>query len=259
MTQLLPGLVSCGNRKAGSAYTPTTWRVLVLMNPTQLFFPAPANFLRLPARNNMKAASKTEFFGGRLRATLAYYDLTKTNVATPHPDKALANEGFSVITGAVRSRGPELDITGEILPGWNVIATYSNIDAHVTKTNNTDFQPIGSRFWNVPRNNGSLWSTYEVQDGDLKGFKFGGGVTLRDGQTVCCDIPTFKIPGSATVDLLASYSRDVGKTKVTAQLNVNNLLDKNYITAGTTSLTDNQLYVDFGQPRTFMGSINIQY
>ena len=30
-----------------------------------------------------EAGIKTEFFGGRLRATLAYYDLTKTNVATP--------------------------------------------------------------------------------------------------------------------------------------------------------------------------------
>jgi iron complex outermembrane recepter protein len=28
---------------------------------------------------------KTEFFGGRLRATLAYFDLTKTNIATPIP------------------------------------------------------------------------------------------------------------------------------------------------------------------------------
>ncbi|NOU44222.1 MAG: TonB-dependent receptor [Methyloglobulus sp.] len=202
---------------------------------------------------------KTEFFDGRLRATLTYYDLTKTNIATPHPDPKLASDGISVVTGAVRSRGPELDIIGEILPGWNVIATYTNIDARVTKTNNTDFQPIGSRFWNVPRNNGSLWSTYEAQDGDFRGFKFGGGVTLRDGQTVCCDIPAFKIPGYATVDLLAAYSLDIGKTKVTAQLNINNLLDKHYITAGKTDIGRNQLYVDFGQPRTFMGSINIQY
>ncbi|NOU20195.1 MAG: TonB-dependent receptor, partial [Methyloglobulus sp.] len=56
---------------------------------------------------------KTEFFDGRLRATLAYYDLTKTNIATTDPRP---NRGdFVVVTGAVHSRGPELDITGEIL------------------------------------------------------------------------------------------------------------------------------------------------
>jgi iron complex outermembrane recepter protein len=201
---------------------------------------------------------KTEFFGGRLRTTLAYYDLTKTNIATPIPGDPF---GHYVLTGAVRSRGPELDITGEILPGWNVIATYTNMDARIIKSNDTSGfnPPVGSRFYNVPHNIGSLWSTYEIQDSELKGFKFGGGVTLRDGQTGCCDQPAFKIPGYATVDLLAAYSRNIGKTKVTAQLNVNNLLDKNYVTSGTTDLRRNQLYVDFGQPRTFMGSVNIQY
>ncbi len=201
---------------------------------------------------------KTEFFDGRLRATLAYYDLTKTDVATPKIGDPL---GRYILTGAVRSRGPELDITGEILPGWNVIATYTNTDARVTKSNDVSglTPPVGSRFYNVPSNMGSLWTTYEVQDSDLSGFKFGGGVTLRDGQAGCCDRPAFKIPGYATVDLLAAYSRNIGKAKVTAQLNINNLLDKHYWTAGTTALSVNQLYVDFGQPRTFMGSINVHY
>jgi iron complex outermembrane recepter protein len=119
-----------------------------------------------------------------------------------------------------------------------------------------------SRLFNVPRNSGSLWSTYEVQYGDLKGFKFGGGVTLRDGQTACCDTPSATIPGYATFDLLAAYSLNVGKSKINAQLNVNNLLDKHYFTGLQTSgglIGFQQGNVDFGQPRTFMGSINIQY
>ncbi len=99
---------------------------------------------------------KTEFFGGRLRATLVYYDLTKTNVATPHPNSALAVQGFSVF-GAIRSRVSELDITGETLPGWNMIATYSNIDARIVDSGSGDatfntHQAAGTRFWNVPQN-----------------------------------------------------------------------------------------------------------
>jgi iron complex outermembrane recepter protein len=63
--------------------------------------------------------------------------------------------------------------------------------------------------------------------------------------------------------LLASYSIDVGKTKFTTQLNVNNLLNKHYFsgfnggTVGNTGVTG--AIAEFGQPRTFMGSINIQY
>jgi iron complex outermembrane recepter protein len=196
---------------------------------------------------------KTEFFGGRLRATLAYYDLTKTNV--PTTDRSHPN--YSILTGAVRSRGPELDIQGEILPGWNLIATYSNTDIRIAKSNNGD---VGQRFFGVPRNTGTIWSTYEVQDGDLRGLKFGGGVTLSNGTVACCPGSSApKLPGYATVDLLAAYSLDVGKSKFTAQLNINNLLDKHYYPNLSTGFDANSSYADFGQPRTFMGSVNIQY
>jgi iron complex outermembrane recepter protein len=206
---------------------------------------------------------KTEFFDGRLRATLAYYDLTKQNVPTTDPD-ATHLCGFgrcSIAVGEVRSRGPELDIQGEILPGWNVIATYANQDVRVTKSKDTldtnnDFL-VGNRLQFVPRNVGSVWTTYEVQQGDLKGFKIGGGVNLQDG-VVNAD-NTFKSPGYALVGLMTGYSFEVGKSKITAQLNVENLLDKTYFTnASPIKFTDSGS-VNFSTPRTFMGSINVEY
>ncbi|MBK8815575.1 MAG: TonB-dependent receptor [Methylococcaceae bacterium] len=196
---------------------------------------------------------KIEFFGGRLRSTLAYYDLTKTNVTTSDP----SHPGFNIAQGAVHSRGPELDIQGEILPGWNVIATYANIDSRISKSNDGN---VGSRQFNVPRNTGSVWSTYELQSGIFEGLKFGGGVTLRDSQEACCDAPPFKLAGYATVDLLAGYSRQFGDTKVSVQLNVNNLLDKHYFTGiGTFNDPFQMAWADFGQPRTFMGQVSVQY
>jgi iron complex outermembrane receptor protein len=122
---------------------------------------------------------------------------------------------------------------------------------------------VGSRYFNVPRNTASYWNTYEFQDGDLKGLKLGGGVTLRDGQTGCCDVPAATIPGYATVDLLAAYSLKVAGAKITTQLNINNLLDKRYYTGLLSSGANSSSYslatVDFGQPRSVIGSINIQY
>lgn len=113
-----------------------------------------------------EVGAKTEFFGGRLRATLAYYDLTKTNVATD--DNLRPNQGFSVVAGAVRSRGPELDIQGEILPGWNLIAAYANTDVITTKTFNA-YPAQGNRYHGVPRNTASFWNTYEFKNGDWQG------------------------------------------------------------------------------------------
>ncbi|NOU21386.1 MAG: TonB-dependent siderophore receptor, partial [Methyloglobulus sp.] len=219
---------------------------------------------------------KAEFFDGKLRANLAYYDLTKTNVTVGDPRHGptdCAGGPCSIALGEIRSRGPELDITGEILPGWNVITTWANTDIIVTKAPvggavgvGTGLNPVGSfspgsRVPNVPRNTGRFWSTYEVQGGDFKGVTFGGGVTLRDSQVVANlgEQKTSKIPGYATFDLMAGYSRNVGDAKISLQLNVNNLLDKDYISSLFKAQVINSAYADFGQPRTFMGSINIQY
>lgn len=65
-----------------------------------------------------------EFLEGRLTTNLAAYHLTKTNIAATDPD----NTDFSIATGEQRSQGIELDVIGEILPGWNIIASYAYTD-----------------------------------------------------------------------------------------------------------------------------------
>ncbi|QSA96558.1 TonB-dependent receptor [Methylococcus sp. EFPC2] len=198
-----------------------------------------------------ETGAKFEFFEGRLSATLAYYDITKQNVVTRDPNDPSGL--FSVAAGEVRSQGPEVDIRGEILPGWNVIATYANFDTRVTKDNN-GLQ--GLRLYAVPRNMGSLWSTYDFQDGPLEGLKVGGGVAARDGSTDGSD-NGYQTASYATADLLAAYTFKVGKSKLTAQFNVNNLLDKTYFTdaylggAATTR--------SIGTPRSFLGSVKLEF
>ena len=67
----------------------------------------------------------------RLSATLALYDLTRTNVSTEDPD----NPEFEIQTGEQNSQGIELSVAGEILPGWNVTAGYAYNDAVITEDN----------------------------------------------------------------------------------------------------------------------------
>jgi len=211
-----------------------------------------------------EVGAKTELFDGRLRATFAYYDLTKQNVSTNDPTHPF----FSVVTGEVRSRGPELDIQGEILPGWNVIANYTNTDIIVTKGNDGNYPAEGSRFYGVPRNMGSVWTTYDFRQDPVRGLKVGGGVILRGPQlanTSSTSTTTpFTLPGYGTVDLMAAYSLKMGKTKVTAQLNVNNLLDKYYYTnavffAPPSATGYDGGYVSFGAPRSFIGSVRVEF
>jgi iron complex outermembrane receptor protein len=91
-----------------------------------------------------------------LSATLAAYHLTKTNVLTTD----LNDPDFSIQVGEQRSQGIELNVAGEILPGWNVIAAYAYTDAEVTEDNEL---PVGSRLANVAENTASLWQSSGVR------------------------------------------------------------------------------------------------
>jgi len=199
-----------------------------------------------------EAGIKTELFNGRLTSSLAWYQLTKQNIAVSSSDPILALQGVSEAVGEARSSGIELDISGEIVPGWNVITSYAYTDSELTKqTDGTQ----GNRFAGVPRNAGSLWNTYQFQTGELQHLKLGAGLVAR-GQQEGNNQNNFQLPGYALVNLMASYEFKVGKSKITAQFNVDNLLDKEYFPS-TTGFGRNRIAV--GTPRSFLGSLRIEF
>lgn len=196
---------------------------------------------------------KTELFDQRLTASFAYFNLTKQNVATQNPINPLLKD----VTGEVRSRGVEMDVAGEVLPGWRIIGGLAFTDAVVTKdTVDSIGNPIGNqgkRFFGVPRVGGSFWTTYEIQDSDWRGLKFGAGVISRGSREG--DLAnTFQAPGFTVVNAMASYEWTLGPSKVKLQLNVDNLFDRTYFanTDGFNSLV-------YGTPRRFMGSARVVF
>jgi iron complex outermembrane recepter protein len=213
-----------------------------------------------------EAGVKTELFGGRLSGTLAWYHLTKQNIAISTRDlNGVLNDEFQ-LAGEALNEGIELDIAGEILPGWNIIGAYSYIDSEITndsgkvldragKVIRVDDGNTGNRLPNVPEHGGSIWSTYQFQSGTLQGLKFGAGVVAKSQQQGNSE-NSFQLPGYALVNLMTSYEFKVGKSKITTQLNVDNLLDKNYF---PTSNGFNRNRIDVGTPRTFLGSVKVEF
>jgi iron complex outermembrane receptor protein len=182
--------------------------------------------------------TKVNFLDGRLSANLAAYHLTRTNILTPDPN----NPNFSIQTGEARSQGIELDVTGEVLPGWNVILSYAYTDAEVTEDNAT---PVGNQLDNVPFNQASLWTTYEIQEGDLQGLGFGLGLFYigeRQGDLA----NSFELPDYLRTDAALYYRRD----NFNAAVNIRNLFDIDY---GSYSYGRN--FIQRGSPFTIIGSI----
>ena len=195
---------------------------------------------------------KTELFDGRWNATLAWFDLTKQNIATGHPDPALAALGFSVLSGEARNRGVEMDLAGEVLPGLDVIGTYAYTDSEITQMND---ETVGNRFPNVPKHAGSLWATYRFQEPRLTGWKVGAGLLARGERQGNLD-NDFQMPGYVLVNMMTSYTLNVWGTRLTAQLNADNILGQEYFPS---SAGFNRARIDIGTPRFFTGMIRMEY
>ena len=178
----------------------------------------------------------------RLSATLALYDLTRSNVTTEDPD----NPTFNIQTGEQNSQGVELSIAGEILPGWNITAGYAYNNARITKDNTFE---EGNRLNNAPENALSLWTTYRIQEGDLSGLGFGLGlfyVGERQGDLA----NTFTLPDYLRTDAAIFYERG----QFRAAVNVRNLFDIDYFAAA-----QNNLRVSPGEPLTVSASLSWEF
>ena len=183
-----------------------------------------------------------EFLDSRLIANLAAYEITVSNLAVTDPD----NLDFSIPSGEQRSRGIELDVTGEITPGWNIIASYAYTDARVTKDDN--LQP-GNLLNGVPFNSASLWSTYEIQTGDFQGLGFGLGL-FYEGERQGDLNNSFQVPGYVRTDASVFYRRNNWR----AALNINNLFNVDYIES-----TQRRNRINPGAPFTVRGTVSVEF
>ncbi|MEL7420589.1 MAG: TonB-dependent siderophore receptor [Cyanobacteria bacterium J06555_3] len=156
-----------------------------------------------------------------LSATLSAFDITRSNVLTTDPD----DFDFRIQTAEQRSQGIELLLTGEILPGWNVYTGYAYTDARVTEDNDI---PEGDSLSGVPTNTANLWTTYEIQNGDLQGLGFGLGLLFVGERETELPNDDFELPSYLRTDASLFYRQENWR----AAININNLFNTEYIDSG---------------------------
>jgi iron complex outermembrane recepter protein len=190
--------------------------------------------------NQFEVGVKTEFFDGRASATLSAYQINRRNDLVTDPD----NPDFSIQLGERRSRGIEFDLIGEVLPGFNLVASYGLTDAEITE--DPDFE--GNRVEGVARHTGSVWGVYQVREGNLQGLGFGAGVVIEGDRPGDLE-NTFEIPVYARTDALLYYRKDNWQ----AQLNIENLFDVDYF------IPYFGRSVSYGNPFTIRGSFEVTF
>ncbi|MEH2070182.1 MAG: TonB-dependent receptor [Nostoc sp.] len=179
----------------------------------------------------------------RLSATLAFYDLTRSNVLTTDP----VNTDFSIVTGEQRSKGVEFSVGGEIIPGWNIVGGYAYTDAEVT--NDTNSSLVGNLLDNVPKHSFNLWTSYEIQSGRFKGLGLGMGLFYVGERQGDLD-NTFTLPSYFLTNAAIFYKQD----RFRAALNFKNLFDVDYFESA-----QNRVNVFYGEPFAVQATISWEF
>jgi iron complex outermembrane receptor protein len=203
-----------------------------------------------PIRSSLSEAGlKTEWIDGRLTANVSVYKITQTN--TLYSANAADNPNLMQQIGEETAKGAEFDMTGNILPNWNMILTYSYNDAKITDAGSktTDQVLVNRQKPNSPKNQGSFWTKYTFVDNALSGFGLGLGGNFVAERNVSIN-NTQTLPGYALLNGAIYYKID----KFQFQVNLNNLTNKTHWVGGYDYL---RLFP--GAPRNFMSTISYTF
>ncbi|MDZ7645419.1 MAG: TonB-dependent receptor [Woeseiaceae bacterium] len=117
---------------------------------------------------------KAEMIDGAVGMAVALFDYEITNIEVSSSYLgSFGGFGSTVLEGSQEATGLELELIGEILPGWNVLANYAWLDAEILNPNNTAGTPPRT----TPEHSGAITTTYEFLDGSMAGLRV--GATLK--------------------------------------------------------------------------------
>ncbi|WP_078926976.1 TonB-dependent siderophore receptor [Vibrio cincinnatiensis] len=178
------------------------------------------------------------FFNGYMN--LAWFDITQKNALVTDPATYQATQ-----TGEVTSHGVELESVGYLTKQLKMTASYTFTDAKTEETNGQGKKQAGL----IPRHMASLWLDYNAAPMGLDGWNFGSGVRYIGESKDNPKSSDRTVPSATLWDVMVSYDITL---QWQAQLNINNVLDKEYVSA-----CDYWCY--YGQSRSAVFSANYRW
>ncbi|SFQ68745.1 TonB-dependent receptor [Hymenobacter arizonensis] len=221
--------------KFGAVYQPVKDRVAFFANYQNSFNnlgtylnPSGESRLATPERaNQLEGGVKLDAAGGRLSATVSYYDIRVENRLRNVPTVALPNAQTQDATQL--SRGVEVSVIANPVRGFNFIGGFSYNDSKFENTAedvngrrpNTASSPIVA----------NAWLSYRQPEGVLKGLGAGfGGNYASDNRIQNTATNVFTLPAYTVLN--ASIFYDQPKYRLAAK--VDNLTDQQYWIGYTT-------------------------
>lgn len=194
---------------------------------------------------------KSRFFDEALQTTVAIFEIQQDNLAQRDGNETVLDNPLSQAYYAAEgteSKGFELEVVGQIATGWDVSFSYTQFEAEDAdgKDVNTD----------QPRQMMKLYTTYSF-GGSLSNLTIAGGVNWEGRNytdtvnPVTKQAERLKQDEYSLVSLMARYQIT---PQLSAQLNVDNLLDETYY-----SQIGFYNQLEYGEPRNATLSMNYQF
>lgn len=191
---------------------------------------------------------KGDALNRRLSYSVAAFDMRRTNIQQSDPD----HPGFVLPLGTQRSRGVEVDFQGTLAGGWEVFGSLAWLEAEFIEG-----QYVGFQSANGPDFGLSLFTSYQVQQGALRGVGVGAGVVRKSGRETF-DASSYSRPvvfdlgGFTEVDLRMFYDRDQWRYEIAAT----NLLDTTYYSSYSAAMS---FGLQVNPPRRVIGSVSYRW
>jgi outer membrane receptor for ferric coprogen and ferric-rhodotorulic acid len=171
---------------------------------------------------------KGEFYDGRLNTSLAFFRIYQVgnaldDISGPNPCLPNYTSGYcKAAAGKNRSQGFELEISGEVLPGWNLSGGYTyNTTEYLKDTTGNNGNPIRTT---DPKRLLRLFTSYRLP-GELQAWTVGGGVQAQSDIYNRSGTAEASQSGYAVYNAMVNYRFN---DNYSLQLNANNLFDKKY-------------------------------
>ena len=239
---------------AGALYDLTSVHT-AYVSYTEIFKPQNAqdrygSYLDPVVGKGYEAGLKSTFLDGGLYTTATLFRIDQDNVAQPDPGHVIPGTIFEASRAArgTRSEGYEIEVVGQPQPNWDVSLSYTRFTAE-------DEAGVDVNT-NHPREMLKLFSTWQFS-GTWSKLTLGGGLNWEgENYTVAWNPVTglderLEQESYALVSLMASYAFS---PQLSAQLNVENLLDEEYY-----SQIGFYNQLAFGAPRNVQLRLNYEF
>jgi outer membrane receptor for ferric coprogen and ferric-rhodotorulic acid len=188
--------------------------------------------------NTYELGLKADFFDAQLSASAAIFKMMQDNYALADGSGIYAPDGstaYHAVSG-LKSSGFELEVNGELIPGWRLAGGFANARAE-------DRDGL-RQLVQIPKNSFKMFTTYKLP-GKLDGLTVGGNLRWQSKGMTEYAGPNDQIytqDSLTLVDLLASYRFS---PRLSLAVHLDNLFDKTYYSGLNVASSR------YGAPRNF--------